>query len=226
MRNCKPSNPNVSPNARWQAGASKARRSETGYALACEPGAIVHRSLYSVRTACALCRRSVICVPVKLRKKRRVFLRFAHEALFIEYLLIRCRNACPIIAFCVRLCAVPRQPGGGVPRGARGARPIAGYAHRGGEVALLPVACHRTRRNGAGDFAVDFTHGRPGIEAGCARVACGANSLRLGTRRGTPGVRGLSAGQPAVFVHCAGTIARAWISRDAGQRPTGADRHR
>ena len=79
-------------------------------------------------------------------------------------------------------------------RGDGRSRPAAGDADRGGEVALLPVACDRAGRNGAGDFAADCADGRPGGEAGRAWVACGAHSLGAGSRIIAAGLRGLSAG--------------------------------
>ena len=56
------------------------------------------------------------------------------------------------------------------------------------------------------------------------RVARIHSGLERG--RGAAGLRGLSAGQLAVPVHCAGAAARAGVCGDAGQAEAGADRHR
>ena len=66
---------------------------------------------------------------------------------------------------CVWVCRVSRQPGGGVPRGDRGARLAAGDADRFGQVAVLSTSGTGPRRDGAGDFAADCADGGPGGKA-------------------------------------------------------------
>src|ERR1017187_276538 len=104
-----------------------------------------------------------------------------------------------------------------MPRGDRGAGPAAGDANGCGEESLLSVAGDRSGRDGVGGFSADCSDGGPGGEAGCAGTEGGANSLGVGSRGSAPSVRGLSAGDTAVLVYCAGASAGAGVCRDAGQ---------
>ncbi len=82
-----------------------------------------------------------------------------------------CATTADLLHERVRVRGVPREPGRGLPRGDRWEGRSAGHAHRLRQVAVLPVARHRSRRDDAGGQPADRPDGGPGGRASGARVS-------------------------------------------------------
>ena len=78
----------------------------------------------------------------------------------------------------VRLLLLPTQPGSRLPGGHRGPGRAAGHADRVRQVAVLPIARHRARRDHAGDQPADRLDGRSGGQAQGAGLRRRAHPFR------------------------------------------------
>ena len=77
---------------------------------------------------------------------------------------------------------VPRESGGSLPDGDRGARCAAGDADRRGEIAVLSIAGARAGRNDAGDQSADRADGRSVCES-CGNAGFAVECIHSGRDR-------------------------------------------